>query len=147
MKIILLKSIRKLGEEGDLVEVKDGYARNFLLPQGMALKATSVNCNRIEEIKKSQSKSKIKQKGFNVELKERIEKISLTITVEAKENEELYGKIGETQILKLLKAEGVELEKGKLILDESINKLGVYNLKIDLDSEIQANLRVWAVKK
>ncbi|MCK5393698.1 MAG: 50S ribosomal protein L9, partial [Candidatus Omnitrophica bacterium] len=115
MKIILLKEIRKLGVEGDLVKVKDGYARNFLLPQGMALKATDVNCNRIDDIKKTQNKSKLKQKELNAKLKERIEKISLTITVEAKENEELYGKIGETQILKLLKAEGVELEKGKLV--------------------------------
>ncbi|MCK4918026.1 MAG: 50S ribosomal protein L9 [Candidatus Omnitrophica bacterium] len=147
MKIILLKEIRKLGVEGDLVKVKDGYARNFLLPQGMALKATDVNCNRIDDIKKTQNKSKLKQKELNAKLKERIEKISLTITVEAKENEELYGKIGETQILKLLKAEGVELEKGKLVLDEPISKLGVYNLKINLGSEIESNLRVWAVKK
>lgn len=147
MEIILLKTIRKLGKEGDLVEVKDGYARNYLLPQGMALRATDANYSRIEEIKKTKNKSRRKEKEINIQLKERIEKISLTIAVEAKEDEELYGTIGELQILKSLKAEGVDLVKGKLVLDEPISKLGVYNLKIKLDSEIESNLRVWAVKK
>ena len=71
----------------------------------------------------------------------------MTLTVEAKENEELYGTINEAQILKQLKAEGIDLEKGVLVLDEPITKLGVYNLPIHLYSEVEASLRVWVMKK
>lgn len=147
MQVILLKDSKKLGKEGDTVEVKDGYARNFLIPQGLALIVTEGSFKRLEEMKNVKAKAeKKKKKGFS-KLKEEIEKISLTITAETKGEEELYGTINETQILKLLHSEGVELNKDALVMEEPINKLGVYNLKINVYHGVEATLRVWVVKK
>lgn len=147
MQVILLKDSKKLGKEGDTVEVKDGYARNFLIPQGLALIVTEGSFKRLEEMKNVKAKAeKKKKKGFS-KLKEEIEKISLTITAETKGEEELYGTINETQILKLLQSEGVELSKDALVMEEPINKLGVYNLKINVYHGVEATLRVWVVKK
>ncbi len=147
MKVILFKDFGKLGSQGDVVEVKDGYARNYLIPKGFALAASASNNKMLDEIKKAKAKQVQKEKEKCLKIKEDIEKISLTIAVEAKENEELYGAVSEAQILKLLQAEGVELEKGKLALGERINKLGVFNLKVNLHPEVEANLRIWIVKK
>ena len=147
MKVILLKDLRRLGKEGEVAEVKDGYARNYLLPQGFALMATPRNFKRLQEVKKTRSKMEEKKRQSFLKVKEQIEKVSLTIPVEAKENDELYGAISQAQILKLLKTEGVDLEKDKLILEEPIEKLGVYSLKVDIYPEVEAVLRVWVVKK
>jgi len=147
MKVILLKDAKKLGQEGDIVEVKDGYARNYLIPQGLAFVATEGSSKRIEEIKRVKVKVEEKRKQDFLKVKEKIEKISLTVTAEAKDDEELYGAINEAQILKLLHSEGIVLEKDSLALDEPINKLGVYNLKVNVYSGVEATLRVWVVKK
>ena len=147
MKVILLKDSNKLGKEGDTVEVKDGYARNYLIPQGLAFVATKGSSKRLEEIKRVRAKIEERRKQDFSKVKEKIEKISLTVTAEAKDDEELYGTINEAQILKLLQSEGIELEKDSLILDEPIKKLGVYNLKVSVYSGVEATLRVWVVKK
>lgn len=147
MKIILLKDSGKLGKEGDSVQVKDGYARNYLIPQGIALEASDKNFKKLQEIKKARDKTADKEKQKLLELKEQIEKVSLTITAEAKDNDELYGTINEAQILKQLKTEGIDLLKGKLILNEPIEKVGVFNVEVDLHPEVKASLRVWVVKK
>jgi len=147
VKVILLKDSGKLGKEGDSVQVKDGYARNYLIPQGIALEASDKNFKKLQEIKKAREKIAEKEKQKFLELKEQIEKVSLTITAEAKDDDELYGTISEAQILKQLKAEGIDLQKGKLALDEPIEKVGVFNLEVDLHPEVKASLRVWVVKK
>ncbi|HIE36100.1 MAG TPA: 50S ribosomal protein L9 [Candidatus Omnitrophica bacterium] len=146
-KVILLKNIEKLGKEMEVVEVKPGYARNYLIPHGLALKANRESFELLEKIKKERLKIEEKEKKEALKLKEKLEKISLTITVQAKDDEEIYGSIQEVQILKALEEEGVNLEKGKLVLEEPIKKIGVYNLKVNLHPQIQANLRVWVVKK
>jgi len=147
MKVILLKSSKKLGKEGDAVEVKDGYARNCLIPGGLALAVTKGSTKRLEEIKRVRAKVEDKKKRDFSKIKEKIEKISLTVSAEAKDDEELYGTINEAQILKLLQSEGVELEKDSLVLDQPIKKLGVYNLKVNIYAGIEATLCVWVVKK
>lgn len=147
MKVVLIKNVEKLGKEGDIIEVKDGYARNFLIPTGVALRAIKGSFYEIEEMKKRKVKSEEKGKKEAIALKEKIEEISITLTTEVKEGEEIYGSISEPQILRALKEEGFELDKGKLTLDEPIKKLGVYNLKVKLHPAVEANLRVWVMKK
>jgi large subunit ribosomal protein L9 len=147
MKVILLKDVQKLGKEGEIVQVKDGYARNFLIPKEIALKAVKGSYKRLEELKKVKSKVAAKKKNSFLELKDKLEAISLTITAEVKDKDEIYGSVSEAQILKLLDEEGIKLEKGVIVLEEQIRKLGVYNLKVNLHSEVEANLRVWIVKK
>jgi large subunit ribosomal protein L9 len=147
MQVILLKDFEKLGKEGDSLKVKDGYANNYLIPAGLALRATEDNFKKFEDAKKRRAKVVGKAKEEFQKLKTKIDKISLTIPVEAKENEELYGSISQAQILKQLKAEGLGLDKDKLVLDAPIEKLGVFNLKVNLFPEVEANLRVWVVRK
>jgi large subunit ribosomal protein L9 len=147
MKVILLKDVDKVGKEGETLEVKEGYARNFLIPTGRAIKATKNSFAAIDELKKKKLKAEEKGKKEAALLKEKIEAVSLTLTAEVKEGEEIYGSISETQIFKALKDEGLELEKGVLQLDEHIKKLGVYNLKVKLHPQVEANLRVWVMKK
>lgn len=147
MKIILTKDVEKLGKEGDVIEVKEGFARNFLLPQGSAIKATKNSFKEIEELKKRKDKQDEKIKNEAAQFKTKIEALSLTIIAEAKDTEELYGSVTEQQILKALKDEGLALDKGKIAIPEQIKKLGVYNLKVKLHPAVEANLRLWVMKK
>lgn len=147
MKVIVIKSFSKFKNIGEVVEVKDGYARNFLIPEGFALRANKDNFAKLESIKRKEEKLAEKRKERFGEVKEKIEGISITIPSEVKEDEEIYGSISEAQILKLLSAEGVELEGATLKIEEPIKKIGVYNIKVDLHPEVEANLRVWVVKK
>jgi large subunit ribosomal protein L9 len=146
-KVILLKNIEKLGKEMEAVEVKPGYARNYLIPQGLALKANRESFRLIEKIKKERLKIEEREKNNALKIKEKLEKISLTIPVQVKDEDQIYGSVQESQILKILEEEGIKLEKGKLILEEPIKKIGVYNLKVNLHPQVQANLRIWVVKK
>jgi len=147
VKIILLKNSGKLGKEGEVVTVKDGYARNFLIPQGIAMRATDNNFKKLQELKRIRAKVLQKERQRCLELKDAIEKISVTIVTEAKDDETLYGTIHEAQILKQLKAEGIELSKDQLVFPQAITKLGVYNLAIKLCQDLEASLRVWVVKR
>jgi large subunit ribosomal protein L9 len=147
VKIILTKDVEKIGKEGDVVDVKEGFARNFLLPRGVAIKATKNSYKEIDELKKRKDKQEEKIKGEALSVKTKIEALSLTLTAEAKDTEELYGSITEQQILKALSGEDLTVEKGKIILTEPIKKLGVYNLKVKLHPTVEANLRLWVMKK
>jgi large subunit ribosomal protein L9 len=149
MKVILLdNNMEKLGREGDLVEVKDGYGRNYLIPNKLALPATKANLKKVEQLKKERVKKEKKEKQGLTALKEKLDGLSLTVATEAKEDDSLYGSIGEAQIIKLLKEkEEIELLKGKLSLQEPINKLGVYKIPVKIDKDLEANLRLWVVKK
>ena len=97
--------------------------------------------------KKRKDKQEEKIKGEALSVKTKIEALSLTLTAEAKDTEELYGSITEQQILKALSGEDLTVEKGKIILTEPIKKLGVYNLKVKLHPTVEANLRLWVMKK
>lgn len=145
MKIILLKSVEKLGKEGDVVEVKDGFGRNYLLPNKIALPANQANLKKIEEIKKGRKKKEEKEKEGLLKLKEKIASLSLTITAEAKEDESLYGSVKEAQILKLLQQEGIELPKESLTLDKPIDRLGVYKVLVKLSENTDVAFRLWVV--
>ncbi|MFO8053084.1 MAG: 50S ribosomal protein L9 [Candidatus Omnitrophota bacterium] len=149
MKVILLdNNMEKLGKEGDLVEVKDGYGRNYLIPNKLALPATKANLKKVDQLKKERNKKEEKQKQSLVALKDKLDGLSLTVATEAKEDDYLYGNIGEAQIIKLLKEkEEIELPKGKLSLQEPINKLGVYKLPVKIDKDLEASLRLWVVRK
>jgi large subunit ribosomal protein L9 len=146
VKVILIKDMGKLGKEGDVAEVKDGYGRNYLIPQGFALAATDRNFNKLKELQKIKDKLREQEKTEAQAEKDKIEKVSLTVAVEAKENEELYGTVPNTQILKLLSAEGITIDKDALIIDEPIKKLGVYTVKVRLHPDVEAAFRVWVVK-
>ncbi len=147
MKVILLSNLDKLGLAGQTKEVKDGYARNYLIPRGLALVANKASLSKFQDLERMRLRTAEMQKQKFLKIKEEIEKISLTVTAEAKNDEELYGAVTESQIEKLLETEGIPLEKGSIVIDEPMRKLGVYDLKIPLCPEVTAKLRVWVVKK
>jgi large subunit ribosomal protein L9 len=147
MKVILLKDVEKIGKEGQVKEVKDGFARNYLIPNGAALSAAAKNLKQAEEIKRKRLKIVQELKKNYLVLKDKIENLSLTVSAEAKEDEELYGSISEAQIIKLLKDEEIEMQKGQIIINEPIKKIGVYHLTVNLYDDIQAKLKLWVVKK
>lgn len=147
MKVILLKDVGNLGKEGDLREVKDGYGRNYLLPNKLALQATKVNLKKFDELKKKREKQRKKEEQSLAGRKDKIENLSLTITAEAKDDQTLYGGVTVAQIQKLLQEQGLDLEKDKIVLDESIDKVGAYKVPIKISQGLEANLRLWVVKK
>ena len=147
MKVILLKDIKRLGKFGDTVEVKAGYGRNYLIPSGLALLANKENAKKIVSLKKEEEKKQSQEKQRALALKEKIEAVSLTLTVQTKDDEELYGSVDQLAIAKALSGEGIDIEKDKIKLSEPIKKLGVYSITVSLSQNIEAVLKVWVVKK
>jgi len=146
MKIVLKQDIDKLGTTGDIVEVADGYGRNYLLPQGLALKATSGAEKVAKQIKKATGR-KIQEEKTNLEeLAKKLSKLSLTIPVQVGEDEKMYGSVTSIDIANMLKQEGIEIDKKKIILKEPIKKLGVFNIQIKLHPEVTAEVKIWVIK-
>ena len=147
MKVILLKDVESVGKEGCELNVKDGFARNYLLARGLAVKAAGSSRKMLDDIKRQHVRQTEKEKQRFEALKVRLESMSININAEVKDEEEIYGSVNETAILKALKDEGVDIPKDSLVLDSQIKKLGVYNLPVRLHPEVVASLRVWVVKK
>ena len=146
MKIVLKQDIDKLGTTGDIVEVADGYGRNYLLPRGLALKATLGAEKVAKQIKKATGR-KIQEEKTNLEeLAKKLSKLSLTIPVQVGEDEKMYGSVTSIDIANMLKQEGIEIDKKKIILKEPIKKLGVFNIQIKLHPEVTAEVKTWVIK-
>lgn len=148
MKVILLEDVPNLGKTGDMVNVKDGYARNYLIPRKLGIAATPKNLKAFEHQKRlAQSKIR-KNKSDAQRLAERLESISLTIPQKVGEEDKLFGAVTSMTIAQFLKEqEGIEIDKRKIELAEPIKRLGIYTVPIKLHPEITANLRVWVVKE
>ncbi len=147
MKLLLKEYVENLGEPGDIVEIARGYARNFLVPRGLAIQATPAN---VEQVKRQKKKMELKQRQRMEELKryaEELSKVSITIPAKVGEGESLYGSVTEEDIIKALKNEGFEIERKHIQMAEHIKKLGVYDLHIRLAPEIEASIKVWIVEE
>ena len=147
MKIILTEDIDRLGRAGDIVAVKEGYARNYLLPKGKAKPATDANMKAIAALK---TKTAAKENSIKEEAKalaERLTVLSITISAAAGEEEKLYGSVTNETISSALKSEGFDIDKKDIILDSPIKKLGVYQVVVKVHPEVKATLRVWVVKE
>ena len=146
MEVILKQNVKNLGKVGDRVKVANGYARNYLIPRGLAIEASKQNIKkfemeqRLDEIRKNRDLIKAK------ELAERIKKISCTIVKQVSEGDKLFGSVTVQDILKGLENEGIHLDKKQIILEEPIKTLVIYPVKIKLTPEIESVLKVWVVK-
>ena len=147
MKVIILEDIDRLGKAGDIVMVKEGYARNFLIPKKKAKEATPANMRILEEIKKKRSAEEAKTTEAAKALAGRIANLSLTIGAQAGEEEKLFGSVSSDMISEALSEEGIKVDKHDIMIDEPIKKLGVYQVSVKLHPEVKATLRVWVVKK
>jgi large subunit ribosomal protein L9 len=147
MEVILNQDIDKLGKSGAVVKVKDGFARNFLIPNGLAIPLTSGNLKKLQQanFRKAQELDKIEKDSLA--LKEQLEGLSLTITALSQEKDKLYGSITSQDIAQALKEEGFNIDKDSIVLDEPIKSLGIYEVPIKLHTEVLAKIKVWIVKK
>lgn len=148
MKVILLQNVVGLGKKDDIKDVSDGYARNFLLPRGLAAPLTPAALKEAETRKAAQTARIQKEIETAKILAEKIGKIKLAIKAKANEEKELFGSVDASQIAEALKEQGIETTKNQILLEEPIKKLGDYKVKIDLGHEIivEADLKVSADK-
>jgi large subunit ribosomal protein L9 len=147
VKVILKDDIKNLGACGSVIEVKSGYARNFLIPRNLAVAATPGNLKSIDEIKKQKSFQENKRKREAEKFKDKLEKISITANVQVGEEDKVFGSVTSSNIASLLKNEGFEIDRRMVHLDEPIKALGVYTVPIRLEKDIIANVKLWVVKK
>ena len=147
MRIILLEDIENVGKKGEIVKVKDGFARNYLIPKGVAIKVTDSNIKMIEEKKKKLEKEREKEIKTVEELKNRIESLVLTIKKKAGEEDTLFGSVTSSDIEEALKAEGIEIDKKNIVLHEHIKKLGEYEVEVRIHPSVKALLKINVAKE
>ena len=147
MKVILRQDVPDLGNAGELVEVKNGYGRNFLFPQNMAIPATKASMNAIEEVRKQSEQRQRKLRKEAEVVKDRIEKISLTTEVLVGEEDKVFGSVTSGDIAELLAKEGITVDKRMIELENPIKALGVYTLSVKVARDVKADLKLWVVKK
>ncbi len=147
MKIILRKDFESIGKAGEVFVVKNGFARNFLIPKGIALKADNRNIQLLEVEKKQQEVKVSKDRKEAELLAEQLSKISCTATVNVGEEDKVFGSVTTQTIADLLKEQEVEIDRKKIILNEPIKALGIYTIPIKLHPEVEAKIKLWVVKE
>jgi len=147
MKVILRQNMEKLGQLGQVIDVKDGYARNFLIPRNIAYEATASSVKMLEEEKKQQTKRLEKEKKTSETLATQLEKVSLTIKMKVGEDDKLFGSVTSQMISDVLKEKGVVLDKRLIEIDDAIKALGVYDVNVKLPGSVTSKLKVWVVRE
>lgn len=143
MKIILLEDVKGLGKAGDLINAKDGYARNFLFPRNLAIEATPANMKKWEERKKIEEAKEEEEYKKAIETKEKIEKLTLELKGKAGEGGRLFGSITSKDISEaLMKQHKINIDRRKIELKDNIKSLGVTTVEIKVYPEVSANLKV-----
>ncbi len=146
MDVILLKDVEGLGEAGDIVDVKPGYARNYLTPRGLALRASKRNLAVAEEKKNVARARKERVNIANQELAESLVKIELTIEMQVGEEEKLFGSVTTQDIHKALLEKELDIDRHMILLEEPIKALGVYNIPIRVSDELQPGIKLYVIK-
>jgi large subunit ribosomal protein L9 len=147
MEIILRQSVESLGHPGDVVTVKNGYARNFLLPRGFAYEATPGNLKRIAAERGRLEAAENERRGSASELAKRLEEVQLTFSARVGEEGKLFGSVTSADIAEQLAAQGFEIEKRLIDLHEPIKALGVYRVPVRLHADVKPEIRVWVIKQ
>ena len=147
MDIILMENVEKLGTVGDVVKVKNGYARNYLLPRQLGMPATTGNIKRVEKEKVQRLAVFEAEKKEAQQKAESLSKVSLTIAVEVNDQEKLYGAVSEAEILDALEAEGQKIDKKSLVLEKPVDDLGIFEIGVKLHPQVIARIRLWVTKK
>lgn len=147
MEVILRDDVTHLGKAGEIVTVKDGYARNYLIPRGLAYQATTGNKRRIEVEQKQRDARLATQRAEATTEAERLAAISLTFTVRTGEGDKLFGSITAADIAEKLKEQGIAVDKRRIGLDEPIKMVGIYKVPVRLEAGVAGEIRVWVVKE
>ena len=143
MKVILTQDVRGQGKRGQMIEVSDGYARNFLLPRKLAQEATADNINTMRMNDKATQERQAKERAEALELRNRMKDMTVVVTAKGGGAGRLFGSVTNTEVSEALaKQAGVQLDKGKIVLEEPIKSVGVYTVKCKLGYEINAELKI-----
>jgi len=146
MQVILKTSVEKLGQEGDMVAVTDGYARNYLIPRKLAVEATGKNRRALEHEKRIETDHAAKEKKDAEKLAVEIANLSCTIRMQAGENDRLFGSVTALDIAAALEEQNIEIDRRKILLDEPIKELGVFTVPAKIHPDVTADIKVWVVK-
>lgn len=147
MKVILVEDVPRLGSRGDVVTVKDGYGRNFLIPSGKAMPATEGALAQLAvKVKLDEARVK-KDRRAAEEAAERLSGVSCTVRVQADEGDKLYGSVSERDIAQALEDQGHHIDPHDIVMDEHIKMLGVYPVKIRLFTDVEAEIKVWVIRE
>ena len=147
MKVILLKDVDRVGQAGDVVQVADGYARNFLIPKSQALMATDANRAKFETRRRQHEAGAERERRAAEELATKLSAISLTAQVKVGEGDRLYGSVTAQNVVDLLKEQGFDVDRRKIELEEPIRTLDVYNVNVRLHADVIASVKIWVVKE
>lgn len=143
MKVILLKDVKGTGVKGDVVNISDGYARNFLFPKGLAIEATKANLDELKNKERAQQKRIEQEKQEARELAKKISEITLVIKAKSGENGKLFGSVTNKEIAQELKKQhNITIDRKKIVLNEPIKQLGQMDLEVKLYPEISGKLTV-----
>jgi large subunit ribosomal protein L9 len=147
MEIILRQAIENLGHPGDVVTVKNGYARNFLLPRGFAYEATPGNLKRIGAERGRLEAAENERRDSASELAKRLEEVQLTFSARVGEEGKLFGSVTSADIAEQLAAQGFNVERRLIDLHEPLKALGVYRVPVRLHADVKPEIRVWVIKQ
>lgn len=147
MEIILLEDINNVGRRGDIVTVKPGFARNYLIPNAKATYVTAESVRQAEVLRKQYIQQEMEELEALREKAAQLGVASFTIEAKASEEGNLFGSVGSAQILDTLVAEGYELDLKSIKLEENIKKVGVYQVPVQLHPEIQTEIKLWVVEE
>jgi len=146
MQVILMENVENLGEMGDTVTVARGFARNYLVPKGLAVLATEGHRKLVAEHMKLSAKREDLRKAGAEELAAKLGELSCTISVQADEEDKLFGSVTARDIAESLDSEHTSIEHKQVVLEEPIKQLGVYTVPVKLHSEVEVAAKVWVVK-
>jgi large subunit ribosomal protein L9 len=147
VEVILRRKVESLGDIGDLVRVKPGYARNYLLPKGFAYLATPENKRRLEQERARALEAEAREREAALALAAKLDGLSITFQVMAGEEGKLYGSVGAADIVEKLGELGFEIEKRQVGLEEPIRTLGAYSVPIKLHPDVRPEVKVWVIKE
>jgi large subunit ribosomal protein L9 len=147
MKVILKDDIRNVGKMGQIVDVADGYARNYLVPRGLAVEANIKNLKSLEHERKIIQEKAKRIKNSAQTLSDKISTMTLVIKAKAGDEGKLFGAVTSMDIAEVLKNEGIEMDKKKIFLDEPIKRLGSYSINIKIHPDISTQLNVQVVEE
>ena len=146
MEIILLNDYDGLGEAGDLVNVKEGFARNKLIPQGFAMRASTKNIASMEEKKRLIKKNELKETASKDALLKQLSKTEVTIEVQVGEEEKIFGSITSKDIQKSLEEKGIVIHKSAILLESPLTSLGIFHVSVHLSENHQCEVNVYIIK-
>jgi large subunit ribosomal protein L9 len=147
MDVILKQAVEKLGHPGEVVTVSAGYARNYLIPRGIAVEATAGNKKRIEQERQRLEAAESQRRDSASQVAQRLEQVSLTFSARVGDEGKLFGSVTASDIVQQLEAQGYHFEKRQVDLHEPIKALGVYRVPIRLHADVKPEIKVWVIKQ